>query len=289
MTWRDLAPPMWFGILLVACLPVTVVVVWRVGRWWLSGRPFPAPTDPDAVSGPPVRWPTWFGMALFGTMLCLMVLVSMAYWGAAEAGFLPWEPLGVPIALGPGVLLSQVIPPLVGLAVVYRFGRGALAAIGVRRGKIARGVVAGLGVLGATFPLVMLSTAAGFGLFRLFGVEPPPHPSLQALQKAPYGWVLALTLLQVSILAPLSEEFIYRGVLMMSLLARTGPLAALILSSAIFAFFHMQAEAHACLAVFVLGLGLGYVAYRTRSLVPAMVAHSAFNTIMILVTLSWGP
>jgi membrane protease YdiL (CAAX protease family) len=37
------------------------------------------------------------------------------------------------------------------------------------------------------------------------------------------------------------------------------------------------------IALFLFGLGLGYMAYRTQSLLPSMITHSLFNTLATLV------
>ena len=111
-----------------------------------------------------------------------------------------------------------------------------------------------------------------------------PHPILERLQASGSPALLVATLVQASVLAPLAEEFIYRGVLMMSLLRRIGPAWAIAASSAIFALVHFRAEPQSVPALFLLGAALGYVTYRTRSLVPAVIAHSAFNTLMVLGT-----
>jgi hypothetical protein len=41
--------------------------------------------------------------------------------------------------------------------------------------------------------------------------------------------------------------------------------------------------------LFLLGLGLGYIAYRTQSVVPAIVTHATFNGVMVVVLLVQPP
>ncbi|HUW99699.1 MAG: CPBP family intramembrane glutamic endopeptidase [Phycisphaerae bacterium] len=279
-TWSDLEPHLWLLVAVGVCLPFTFVGLWRAVRWWLSGRPLPLPLD---GAFPAVRWPAWYGLALFGAMLCLMFLVQMLYM-AAEKWLLPWKPFGGADVASPGVFLAQILPPLFGLWVVSRFGRGAAATVGIRSGRVGFGLIHGLVALAVILPICMVALLAGALALRLVGVPIEPHPILERLQASGSPALLVATLVQASVLAPLAEEFIYRGVLMMSLLRRIGPAWAIAASSAIFAVLHFPVEPHSVLALFLLGAALGYVTYRTRSLMPAVIAHSAFNTLMVLGT-----
>jgi hypothetical protein len=81
------------------------------------------------------------------------------------------------------------------------------------------------------------------------------------------------------------EEFLYRGVLLSALLRGTGAIAALVVSSALFALVHAPAEPQAVVPLFFLGMALAYAAYRTRSLVAPVLAHALFNGLMISGTL----
>ena len=91
------------------------------------------------------------------------------------------------------------------------------------------------------------------------GVTPQMHPLLRAVSESPTAWVVAAYLLQAGVLASLSEEFMYRGVLMMSLLRQTGAAPAMALSSAFFAMMHLPAQPQAVLPLFVLGMAMAYV------------------------------
>jgi len=37
------AIPLWTFILVAACLPITAAALWRMSRWWLSGKSIPEP------------------------------------------------------------------------------------------------------------------------------------------------------------------------------------------------------------------------------------------------------
>ncbi|HUS45078.1 MAG TPA: type II CAAX endopeptidase family protein [Phycisphaerae bacterium] len=285
VTWRDPVPHLWLWIACLVCLPAALIALRRVWRWWVLGRSLPLPLD---RAMPAVRWSVQFGFLLFlGTFLLAMFLGDV-YVRMAAKGLLPWEPLDVPYSLSPGVFLAQIVPPLIGLAVVLRFGRGAAATVGVRAGRVWPEIVRGLGIVVIVLPLCVAGTAAGVFLMWLFRLESVEHPSFAALREWPQWWVLLLTVLQASVLAPLGEEFLYRGILQTTLLKAVGPFRALIATSALFAVVHVLYEPQAVPGLFILGLGLGYAAYRTRSLLAPIIAHSAFNTLMVLGTFFGG-
>ena len=284
-TWSDLNLPLWLRVAVGVCLPFTLVGLWRGVRWWLSGRPFPLPRD---GAWPLVPWPAWFGLLLFGAVFSLMFLISSAWAVMVELGLLPWQPSGAPDLINPGLFLPQILPPALGLWLVTRLGPGAAETIGVRAGRPWHDVLYGLGVTAAVVPLCVGAILVGALVHRLAGLPTVLHPVLVSLGESSSPWTLAAALVLASVVAPLAEEFTYRGVLMMSLLRPLGGPGAIAVSSAVFALVHLLIEPQAILALFLLGLALGYVTYRTRSLVAAVSAHSAFNTLMVLGTFFGG-
>ena len=280
-TFAELEPRLWLRGTVIACLPATAVAVWLVVRWWLSGRPFPLPRD---GAWPLVPWPAWFGLLLFGGMFSLMFLISSVCAVLAELGLVPWKPFTGSDLANPGLLLPQLLPPALGLWLVTRLGPGAVKTIGVRAGRPWHDMLYGLGMTAAVVPPCVGAILVGALVHWLAGFPTVLHPVLVSLGESSSPWTLAAVLVLASVVAPLAEEFTYRGVLMMSLLRPLGGPGAIAVSSAVFALVHLLIEPQAILALFLLGLVLGYVTYRTRSLVAAVSAHSAFNTLMVLGT-----
>lgn len=92
-------------------------------------------------------------------------------------------------------------------------------------------------------------------------------------------WV---TLISVSVFAPLFEEWLCRGMILRGLLQKTGPAAAIIVSAAFFAILHMNPWQ--ALPAFILGLLFGYVYYRTGSLKLTMLMHCVNNTMAVVLS-----
>ena len=86
-----------------------------------------------------------------------------------------------------------------------------------------------------------------------------------------------LGVIAVGILAPISEEIGFRGVLMGGLIRmRCGAWPAIVISAIVFAFFH---GTHIqLLGTMVFGIISGWLYWRTRSLIPSMVIHMVNNS-----------
>lgn len=82
----------------------------------------------------------------------------------------------------------------------------------------------------------------------------------------------------VGLLAPLSEELVFRGAVLRSLLKwKSNPWIGIVISAFLFALIHMNPVQmpHA----FLIGLLLGWMYYRTDSIVPGVVYHWVNNTV----------
>jgi membrane protease YdiL (CAAX protease family) len=98
-----------------------------------------------------------------------------------------------------------------------------------------------------------------------------------------------IPILLVSIVAPpLSEEIAFRGYAMGMIRRRVSPTKALIITSLLFMAVHLTQGLYApkLLVYFLAGLSFGFVALRTGSLLPAMVAHSMGD--LTFFTLVWS-
>ena len=87
------------------------------------------------------------------------------------------------------------------------------------------------------------------------------------------------------IITPIAEEIIYRGFLFNLLLKKYSVKIALIVSSLIFAFFHLRFAGIGFL--FVYGLFFGYVYYKTNSLIAPILAHFTINFLAMFSTPSF--
>lgn len=97
--------------------------------------------------------------------------------------------------------------------------------------------------------------------------------------KEPWGYVA------VGILAPLTEEVVFRGAILRTLLgmmSKRNHWVAIMISAAIFGAVHGNAAQF--VNALLMGLLLGWMYYRTRSLVPGILLHWVNNTMAYILT-----
>lgn len=98
----------------------------------------------------------------------------------------------------------------------------------------------------------------------------------------PTSWWAGFTaLLGLVIVAPVTEELLFRGWLMRDLAARYGPRAGLLFSSFLFGLVHL--EPTAIVYASVAGLVLGAVALKTQSTLGSIAMHAGVNALPLLV------
>lgn len=105
------------------------------------------------------------------------------------------------------------------------------------------------------------------------------HPLLMELRNlvgdAP-PWTYFLVF---AILPAICEELAFRGYILNGLLKRFRPRSAILLTSFLFALFHMNVFQF--LPAFFLGVILGLLTVRSRSLFPAMIFHFLYNAVLL--------
>jgi membrane protease YdiL (CAAX protease family) len=89
------------------------------------------------------------------------------------------------------------------------------------------------------------------------------------------------TFLMVVIAAPVCEEWLCRGVIAKGLLHHGTPAKAVLWSAFIFAFIH--GNPWQAVPAFIIGLLLGYVYWKTRSLLPCIFIHFINNGASFLI------
>ncbi len=120
-----------------------------------------------------------------------------------------------------------------------------------------------------------------------FGSEGPAQVAVEfivMLAKSHYIWVGMLITI---IIAPLIEEFIFRGVVQTYLRKRVTRMQAIVLSSIFFAGVHFApsqgiGNLPLLVSIFVFGLYLGFVYERQGSLFASFGLHATFNALSIL-------
>lgn len=101
----------------------------------------------------------------------------------------------------------------------------------------------------------------------------------EGLMKEPWGYVA------VGILAPLAEEIVFRGAILRTLLdmmSKKNHWGAIMISAAIFGVAHGNTAQF--VNALLMGLLLGWMYYRTKSLVPGILMHWVNNTMAYVLS-----
>ena len=106
----------------------------------------------------------------------------------------------------------------------------------------------------------------------------PPDNVTPVLEIA--GGSLLVAWLLVGLWGPFVEEVFFRGFLLGGLRTRLGPWPAILISSGVFAIFHIHPGLY--VPTFLLGVAFGWVYLKTRSIWPSIYGHTLHNTLVII-------
>lgn len=148
---------------------------------------------------------------------------------------------------------------------LFRAGRVGFNELGIRREHFGREVA--LGVLG--FVLVCLAL---LGTVNLFHQNVPLGEAWSTI--AGYSPAHRLLFLGIGIEAAITEETIFRGYLQPALIARFGLVLGIFIGAAFFALYHLNMRPSALLGKLLIGLILGALRGKDRSLVAPAVTHA---------------
>jgi membrane protease YdiL (CAAX protease family) len=123
-------------------------------------------------------------------------------------------------------------------------------------------------------PLVAL---AGWLIERLWGDPGGSNPLLELVLTSSDPLALALFAFTAVVLAPLFEETLFRGVLLPVVGEKFGGRWAVVISATVFAVAHLSLGELAPL--FVLGIGLGWLRWRSGRLACCTLMHALWNGI----------
>lgn len=140
------------------------------------------------------------------------------------------------------------------------------------------------------FPLILfINQLVEDFLYRVIGVEQIPDQVAVRFIKmtAEFPFYFFLAIIAVTVLAPLIEEFLFRGLLQTFIRKYLGAKQAIFITAFCFSCFHLSLEQGLgnipiLLSLFPLALFLGFLYERQRSLFASISLHSLFNLCSIL-------
>jgi membrane protease YdiL (CAAX protease family) len=154
-------------------------------------------------------------------------------------------------------------------------------AIGFRRFELKRTI----GLLMVATILFFVVLIMAFLILRLLFPELNlEEEQIVSFASASSNIEVVLAFIALVIIAPVTEEAIFRGFMLPPLAKRFGVGMAIFVTSVLFGLIHMQPNV--IIMTFVLGLMLGWLAYKTRSIWPAILFHSLKNLVAFILIFS---
>lgn len=149
-----------------------------------------------------------------------------------------------------------------------------------RRGRNINTNVIKLGASHVNAPLILwgvvLIFATGMVIEPLLSLFPAEYMQMLDQGIGSGGWAIFMTVL----LAPIMEEVLFRGLIQGSIEERDGAVKAIFIAALIFGLVHFIPQQ--AINAFFVGIILGYIYYRTRSLLTVMLLHALNNGIAYL-------
>jgi CAAX protease family protein len=241
----------------------------------------PSPPEDDELRDDEPNWRIWMAPAavVLGLVVGEVAIIFVNAIGSAAGSSFAHPTPAVTIIGNIVVDLSFVVAALY---VVYLRGRPRASDFGFRPVSLRRGIAAFL-LAGGGYYLV---TAAYAGLFKLHKQD--KLPSELGVSKSDAALIAAAVF--VCVIAPMAEEFFFRGFLFGALRRwrvrafghELGTWLAAMVVGLLFGLVHIgSAPAEYLVPLGFLGFVLCLVRWRTRSLYPCMALH-AFNNALAL-------
>lgn len=221
---------------------------------------------------------SWTAESLLRLLLRLFLLLGIAGLGAAAAERL-WPGVDADTRQFWTSSAAGLVVQLGGIALIALFLRendlNWETAFGLRRAGARRQILLGLAAAAAVFGVALLLINLSQWLIRLVHLTPRPQSAIEALQSTSDPRRQVAVALTAVVLAPVFEELVFRGVLLVSLRQAGYPRFAFWSTAVFFALTHLNLMTFLPLVFFAVVLNLLYL--RTGSLMGPIVAHAAFN------------
>jgi len=183
------------------------------------------------------------------------------------------------------MVFNTAVINVVGISVILYFvikkhGQSAKA-LGLTLKGFSKSVFLGITGYVTIVPILLAIMIATFYITKFIRYQPPVQPIVEVFLKEKATSILWLSTMFAAIFGPIAEEIFFRGFMYKAIREKMGIFAAMMVTSAIFAFLH--AHIVGFVPIMVLGLLLAYVYEKTGSLVSSMSVHIVHNVGMVLL------
>lgn len=215
-------------------------------------------------------------------LLCAFVLISMIFFSGIALAILNPEALAESeVSIQPDHLgISIFVGLLVSYALLFMFTQEFAKHLATQILPNNRYWLAISVALGIILALLVIALQQTF---------PPPENFQTSVQSALSGGNISFVLIALSVvvIAPIGEEYLFRGILFDSFKRSYGFASALAFSTIIFTGFHLFDYYRywvAWLAVLVLSIILGQIRDKSRSIGCTILVHFSYNATLMIIT-----
>jgi len=146
-----------------------------------------------------------------------------------------------------------------------------------------RALLMALGFILVVLPVVLMLQALSIQVLEKIGWPSDDQTAVRLLTDAKSVWTVVYLGVFAVVLAPVAEEFIFRGMLFPFVRQLGFPKLAWLGVSFLFALIHLNAPT--LLPLFVFALGLTWLYERTDNMLAPITAHALFNATNLAVLL----
>jgi membrane protease YdiL (CAAX protease family) len=254
---------------------------------------FDLPTESSRLALPdPARdvraklrpWGFWgsLGWGLFAAATALFaVVIYTGLWMLTHQLSIP-DPADPAFGIVAGILGS--VAPVIVLVIAVKSRQYPLRGY-FGLGRIPRGHL----VLGIAWLIALIVVFEA--MERLLGIDAGSESVAATYRAAKLAGMLPMLWLATIIVAPVTEELLFRGFLHRGWApSRLGVCGTIVLTSALWAALHQQYNWLGILCIFLMGLIFGWVRQRSGSTTPTIILHALnnlFATILVAVQIEW--
>jgi len=162
-------------------------------------------------------------------------------------------------------------------------GIGWVAAFGFRGPRLKRALLTAFGFIVVVLPVVLLLQYTSINTLEKFGFPSDDQTAVKLLTDAKSVWTVVYLGVFAVVLAPVAEEFVFRGMLFPFVKQLGFPKLAWFGVSFLFALIHLNAPT--LVPLFVFALALTWLYDQTDNLLAPITAHALFNATNLAVLL----
>lgn len=219
-----------------------------------------------------VEYVIFFGIALF-TSVCIGALICGVLRQFHVPGFVQLDDFG---NIFVGTFTFQGIAWPLGWIFLKRHQMPPTEAFGLRHARLWRVLLLALVVFAFALPTVWMLQMISVTTLTRLGWPPESQAAVQLLRNVTSWWSRGYLAVFAAVLAPVAEEFIFRGILYPFIKQLGWPKLAFVSTSFLFALIHFDAGTF--LPLFALALVLTWLYEFTDVLLAPILVHMLFNT-----------